>query len=135
MVIIFHCICGHIESFIQFANHHRPFWISPRQVIVLPVSKPFKQYADEVAQKLWEAGIYAEADMSDNTLPKRIRTAEISQYNFILVVGAEEQESRSVNVRNRDDVGTKGKSATVPLDDIVKQMTALKESRRYENHL
>lgn len=57
----------------------RPFWVSPRQVIVLPVAAPFKEYATEVASKLWDAGIYAEADMTDSTLNKRIRNAEIAQ--------------------------------------------------------
>lgn len=37
-----------------------------------------------MAQRLWDAGFYADADMTDNTLPKKIRNGEIAQYNFIL---------------------------------------------------
>jgi threonyl-tRNA synthetase len=62
----------------------RPFWISPRQVLVVPVAGPHKDYASEVTKKLWDAGLWADADLSDSTLPKKIRNGEISQYNFIL---------------------------------------------------
>jgi threonyl-tRNA synthetase len=64
---------------------HRPFWLSPRQVLVIPVNTATHgAYAEEVAKTLWDAGIYAEADLSSAMLNKRIRTAELSQANFIL---------------------------------------------------
>ena len=130
----------------------RPFWLSPRQVVVLPVAAPFKAYAQEVANKLWDAGLYADVDNTDSTLNKRIRNSELAQvstmlcllgicrlfvqYNFIIVVGQEEQEQRSVNLRNRDDAETaKGKSETVDLELVVKQMVALKAERRLANRL
>lgn len=62
----------------------RPFWISPRQVIVIPVAAPHKEYAKEVTKKLFDAGFYVDTDLTDNTLPKKIRNGEIAQYNFIL---------------------------------------------------
>lgn len=51
------------------------------------------------------------------------------------VVGQEELDSKSVNVRNRDDIGMKAKSAMVPLDEISKKLAALKKSRSLENKL
>lgn len=58
------------------------------------------------------------------------------QWNFILVVGEEELKDQSVNVRNRDDAGVKGKAPkTIKLDEVVELMTALKKSRRTENQL
>ena len=50
----------------------RPFWISPRQAIVVPVAAPHKDYAQEVMQKLWDAGIWSEVDLTDATLNKKI---------------------------------------------------------------
>jgi threonyl-tRNA synthetase len=44
-------------------------------------------------------------------------------------------DTRSVNVRNRDDVGTKARSEALPLDEVVKRMVALKAERRIENKL
>ena len=94
-------------------------------------------------------------DNGENTLPKKIRNGEIAQYNFILgeffpsligffdcysnaiilVVGQEELDARSVNVRNRDDVGTKAKGEMVSLDKIVEQLVELKKLRSLENKL
>ena len=51
------------------------------------------------------------------------------------MVGQTELETRSVNVRNRDNIGQKGRDETVPLDDIIKKLVALKESRSLENKL
>lgn len=52
-----------------------------------------------------------------------------------IVVGQEELDAQSVNIRNRDDVGTKARASTVPLDEVVEKMIALKSSRRLENRL
>jgi threonyl-tRNA synthetase len=52
-----------------------------------------------------------------------------------LVVGQEELESRSVNVRNRDDVGTKAKTAMMPLDIIISKLLKLKTSKSLQNTL
>ena len=62
----------------------RPFWLSPRQVVVIPVAAAFKDYATKVAKTLWDAGIFAEVDMSDNTLNKKIRNGQTAQWNFIM---------------------------------------------------
>ena len=86
-------------------------------------------------QILWDAGIYSEVDLSDATLNKKIRNAEIAQHNFILTVGTEEASDRSVNVRNRDDVGTKARGQTIPLKEVVEKMVALKTERRLANKL
>ncbi|OCH92766.1 threonyl-tRNA synthetase [Obba rivulosa] len=138
-VIIHRAILGSLERFIAIITEHFagkwPFWISPRQVLVVPVAVPYREYATEVADKLSQLGLYADVDNGADTLPKKIRNGEIAQYNFILVVGQEELDSRSVNVRNRDDVGSKAKTATIPLDEIARKLFALKESRSLENKL
>ncbi|KAF8884216.1 tars protein [Gymnopilus junonius] len=138
-VIIHRAILGSLERFIAIITEHFagkwPFWLSPRQVLVIPVAAPYKDYATEVTDKLSSLGLYADVDNGDNTLPKKIRNGEIAQYNFILVVGQEELDARSVNVRNRDDVGTKNKGEMVKLDTIVEQLAELKKSRRLENKL
>lgn len=56
--------------------HPRPFWLSPRQAIVVPVAAPHKAYAQEVMQTLWDAGIYSEVDLSDVTLNKKIVSSD-----------------------------------------------------------
>lgn len=58
-----------------------------------------------------------------------------SDIYFLSVVGQEELDGRSVNVRNRDDVGTKSKGEMVPLDEVTAKLVALKHGRRLENKL
>ena len=100
-------------------------------------------------------GLFADVDTTGETLNKKIRNGETSQYNFILgtltarlemisiiilrmyviVVGQQEEESRSVNVRNRDDVGTKKQGAMEALDEVVKKLLNLKKTKSLENKL
>ncbi|KAF9021675.1 threonyl-tRNA synthetase [Hymenopellis radicata] len=86
-VIIHRAILGSLERFIAIITEHFagkwPFWISPRQVVVIPVAGPFNEYASRVGDRLSSLGLYADVDNSDNTLAKKIRNGEIAQYNFI----------------------------------------------------
>ncbi|KAG8958477.1 threonyl-tRNA synthetase [Tulasnella sp. 419] len=138
-VMIHRAILGSLERFIGIITEHTggkwPFWLSPRQVLVVPVAVPYKDYASEVAQKLLDAGLFVDVDNGADTLPKKIRNGEIAQYNFILVVGQEELDGRSVNVRNRDDVGTKAKGEMIPLDEVVQKFVELKTERRLQNKI
>lgn len=138
-VIIHRAILGSVERMMGIVIEHFagkfPFWLSPRQIQVIPVAAAFFDYAKEITARLVSLGIFADADLSDNTLNKKIRNAELAQYNFIFVVGEAEATSRSVNIRNRDDVGTKAKGQTVPLDEVLKNIVQLKESRSLENKL
>lgn len=139
--MIHRAIVGSLERFIailieNFAGKW-PFWLSPRQVLVVPVTGSVYGYAEQVRQKLWDAGFFADVDLSDNTLNKKIRNGELAQYNFVFVVGHEEQETASVNVRNRDTDPTvaKGKTETIKLDTVIQQLQKLKETKELSNQL
>jgi len=107
-VIIHRAIYGSLERMMAILIEHTggkwPFWISPRQAIVLPVSEKLDSYAEEVRQALHEGGFYVDSDLSDKKLQKKIRESQLAQYNYILVVGEKELESKTVNVRTRDNV-------------------------------
>ncbi|KAJ1648419.1 threonyl-tRNA synthetase [Coemansia asiatica] len=132
-VIIHRAILGSLERMIGILTENFagkwPMWLSPRQVMVVPVTGVVFDYAQSVRDKLHNAGFYADVDLGGETLNKKIRNAELSQYNFICVVGAEEEEENSVNVRCRDDVGTKTKGQTIPLSKFIEQIAAIKDSR------
>ncbi|KAG2219048.1 hypothetical protein INT45_008892, partial [Circinella minor] len=136
-VIIHRAILGSVERMMGILIEHFggkfPFWLSPRQVSVIPVAAPFLDYAQKITAQLVSNGIYADTDTTDNTLNKKIRNSELSQYNFIFVVGAEEESTQSVNVRNRDDVGTKAKGQTIPLETVINGLVGLKENKTLEN--
>lgn len=86
-VIIHRAILGSVERMIAILTESFggkwPFWLSPRQIAIVPVSPPFYGYAEEVRSIFYEAGFSVEADLGESTLPKKIRNAEIAQYNFI----------------------------------------------------
>ena len=79
-----------------------PFWLSPRQVIILTVSNKHADFAEKVKNRLVFEGFYADVDDSNNTLKKKIRNAQLGQYNYILVAGDKELENGTVTVRERD---------------------------------
>ncbi|KAJ7543976.1 hypothetical protein O6H91_09G060700 [Diphasiastrum complanatum] len=107
-VIIHRAILGSVERMFAILLEHYggkwPFWLSPRQAIVCPVSEKFTEYAIQVRDEVHKAGFYIEADTTDRKLQKKIREAQLAQFNYILVVGEEEASSGKVNVRTRDNV-------------------------------
>ncbi|KAL0206934.1 hypothetical protein P9112_012645 [Eukaryota sp. TZLM1-RC] len=107
-VMIHRAILGSLERFMAMALEHLggkwPFWLSPRQICVVPVSSPFDGYAEKVRDVLHNEGFFVDADLSNRKLAKKVREAQLEQYNYILVVGAEEQEKETVNIRTRDNV-------------------------------
>jgi threonyl-tRNA synthetase len=80
-----------------------PFWLSPRQCIIVPVDLKYSDYAGELQQIIHDAGYYVDVDETPRTLNKKVREAQLAQYNFILVVGQQEIDARAVNVRTREN--------------------------------
>lgn len=88
-VIIHRAILGSVERMLAILTESYagkwPFWLSPRQVMVIPVGPAFDDYAHEVQQKLYEAGFMCEVDTdAGDTMNKKIRNAQLAQFNFIL---------------------------------------------------
>ncbi|XP_011820654.1 PREDICTED: probable threonine--tRNA ligase 2, cytoplasmic isoform X2 [Mandrillus leucophaeus] len=107
-VIIHRAILGSVERMIAILSENYggkwPFWLSPRQVMVIPVGPTCEKYALQVSSEFFEEGFMADVDLDHNcTLNKKIRNAQLAQYNFILVVGEKEKINNAVNVRTRDN--------------------------------
>lgn len=99
-VMIHRAILGSVERFMAILTENTggrfPFWISPRQAVVIPVRQEFTDYAREVAEKIYQCGFQVRADVSDEVLKKKLALAYQDKYNFVLVVGQKEAESGSV---------------------------------------
>ncbi|KAI8803912.1 hypothetical protein BJ742DRAFT_872276 [Cladochytrium replicatum] len=133
-VMIHRAILGSVERFTAILMEHFggkwPFWISPRQAIVIPVVPSYNDYAEKVAKRFFNAGFEVEADVSDSTMQKKVRNAELGQFNFMFVVGEKEQEGDAVNVRNRDqDQKDKGRGTMVPVEEMIAVFKVLKETK------
>mmetsp|Transcript_47664 Transcript_47664/g.158891 ORF Transcript_47664/g.158891 Transcript_47664/m.158891 type:complete len:791 (+) Transcript_47664:31-2403(+) len=106
-VMIHRAVLGSVERMIAILTEHFagkwPFFLSPRQAMVMAVSPAFEEYARAVQRRVRKAGYFVDLDDSHRTLNKMVREAQLSQYNFILVVGKEEAAEAAVNVRTRDN--------------------------------
>lgn len=92
--MIHRAILGSLERFIAILTEHIggkwPFWVSPRQAIVVPVSEKFLEYGEKVALYLHQQGFDVELDKTNLTLGKKVRNSQLAQWNYILVVGEKE---------------------------------------------
>jgi threonyl-tRNA synthetase len=107
-VMIHRAMLGSVERmFAVLCEHYGgkwPLWLSPRQVMLIPVHASWNEYCEQVQQKLREARFYVDVDFSKNTFQKKVRNAQVAQYNFQLVVGEQEVTNGTVNIRNRENV-------------------------------
>ena len=138
-VMIHRAILGSLERMIAILTEHFagkwPFWLSPRQIIVIPITGIYNAYAQEVHDLLHNAGFNVDMDVSPNTIKKKVLVAQQESYNFAFIVGEQESLERSVNVRNCRNEGKQERAETVKLDDIVARLDALKASKSLVNEL
>ncbi len=100
------------ERFIGFLLEHYagnfPAWLAPKQVIVLPISDKYQDYADEVVKFLKNLDIRASIDSRSEKAGKKIRDAEVAKIPYMLIVGEKEAAGRAVSVRKHggEDLGS-----------------------------
>uniref|UniRef100_A0A8C2XD60 threonine--tRNA ligase n=1 Tax=Cyclopterus lumpus TaxID=8103 RepID=A0A8C2XD60_CYCLU len=129
-VMIHRAVLGSLERMIAILAENFggkwPLWLSPAQVMVIPVGGNSESYSKQVVQQFCEAGFMV--DLNDDqgaTLNKKIRSAQLAQYNYIFVVGDKESESGTVNVRCRG-----GKQlGRRPTEEVLTSLTRLRDTR------
>ena len=103
-VVIHRAISGSLERWMWVLIEHFawvfPLWLAPRQIIVVPVLPMFDEYATKVMKELKDAWIRAKGDFSTDWLNKKVRNAEKMHNNYILVIWEEEENNKTVSVRN-----------------------------------
>lgn len=123
-VIIHRAILGSVERFMSILIEHYagafPAWLSPVQVVVLPISDKHSEYAKAVVAKMKEQDIRVELNDKNEPLNARIRDAQLQKIPYILVVGDKEIESESVSIRHR---GQK-ESSVQKLQEFTNQLKA-----------
>ncbi|WP_241977104.1 threonine--tRNA ligase [Cryobacterium sp. Sr8] len=128
-VMIHRALFGSIERFFAVLTEHYagafPVWLSPVQVVGIPVAEQYGPYLDEIIARLKAAGVRAEVDNSDDRMQKKIRTHTKAKVPFQLIVGEEDRSNRSVSFRFRDGTQENG----VPVDDAVSRIVESIRSR------
>ncbi|XP_022920739.2 threonine--tRNA ligase 1, cytoplasmic isoform X1 [Onthophagus taurus] len=128
-VMIHRAILGSVERMIAILTESYagkwPFWLSPRQAMVIPIAPAFDDYAQEVRKKIYDAGFMCEVDTdAGDTMNKKVRNAQLAQFNFILVVGEKERSSNTVNVRTRDNVV----HGEISVDGLIEKFNTLRDN-------
>ncbi|MFJ6416090.1 threonine--tRNA ligase [Paeniglutamicibacter sp. NPDC091659] len=128
-VMIHRALFGSVERFMGVLTEHYagafPAWLSPVQVVGIPVAEAFNEYMFDVIDKLKAAGIRAEADISSDRFPKKIRTASKEKVPFVLIAGGDDAEAGAVSFRFRDGSTDNG----VPVDEAVARIVAAVKNR------
>ena len=131
-IMIHRVVFGSIERFIGILIEHFagafPTWLAPVQVKVLPISDKSMDYAQNVLNKLTEAGIRAEVDTRAEKIGYKIREAQTAKIPYMLVVGQKEEEENTVSVRSRADGDEGARSLDTFIADILKEIET-KENR------
>ena len=106
-VVIHRAISGSLERFMGVMIEHFagafPVWLSPVQVIILPISEHQKEYAENIYRELKENDIRVELDDSNESLGKRIRNAKMSKTPYVIVVGDKEKDGNVITVEGRKE--------------------------------
>jgi len=104
-VMIHRAILGSFERFIGILTEHYagefPMFIAPTQVAIVPIAETHNEYAKEIADKLIDLGADFEIFDKNESLNKRIRTAEKGRVPMIIVIGDEEVQAKTVAIRDR----------------------------------
>ncbi len=120
---------GSIERFLGVLVEHYagafPVWLSPVQVLGVPVADDFADYLGEVLDRLKRLGVRVELDSSDDRFPKKIRNASKSKVPYVLIAGEDDRAAGAVSFRFRDGSQKNG----VPVDDAVAEILTAIETR------
>ena len=116
---------GSMERFVAVLLEHTggkfPLWLTPDQVVVLPISEKYNDYAQEVARQLNIADVRTQVDDRNEKIGRKIRDNELKRIPYLLIVGEKEAEENKVSVRAQGE-GDKGQ---MTIDEFIAFMTDL----------
>ena len=121
-IMVHRAILGSLERFIGILIEHYggafPAWLSPTQVIVLPITDRNLNYGRKVVDILSTKGVRAEVDSRSETLQSKIRNAQLQKIPYMLVVGDKEQVQNKVSSRHRE----RGDEGSRKIDVFIKAL-------------
>ena len=127
-VMLHRALFGSLERFIGILIEHYagkfPFWISPLQTVVIPISEDFEDYAKNVCDKIKQAGISSIVDLKNHNLNYKIRDHSLAKIPLLLICGKKEVDSNSVTIRRLDS----NKQENMELKKFLKTFSALNKA-------
>jgi len=127
-VMLHRALFGSLERFIGILIEHYagkfPFWISPLQTVVIPISEEFDNYAIQVSKKIKKAGISSFVDLKKHNLNYKIRDHSHAKIPLLLICGKKEVDSNSVTIRRMDS----NKQENMDLNLFLKKFSAFNKA-------
>ena len=127
-VMLHRALFGSLERFIGILIENYsgklPFWISPLQSVVIPVSNDFDSYAKKVYSKVRDAGITCDVNLKNHNLNYKIREHSLSKIPLLLICGKKEVDSNTVTIRRLDS----NKQENMELETFLKKFSALNKA-------
>ena len=97
---------GSMERFVAVLIEHTggkfPLWLAPDQVVVMPISEKFNDYAQKLSDLLNNSDIRTVLDDRNEKIGRKIRDNELKKIPYLLIVGENEMNNNTVSVRRRD---------------------------------
>ena len=119
---------GSMERFVAVLLEHTggkfPLWLTPEQVVILPISEKYNEYAETVNRKLNMCNIRAHVDDRNEKVGKKIRDNELKRIPFLLIVGEKEMADGTVSVRVQGEGGDKGAMSLADFTAMVGEQVA-----------
>ncbi len=129
-VMIHRTVLGSIERFmgILLENYsgNLPPWLSPEQIIILPISEKYDRYSLKVYNELQKTGYRIMIDRRVESLNKKIRQAEMSKIPYMVIIGEKEEKSGTITVRKK----TGGEIREVKIPDFLKAFKDIVDNRK-----
>ena len=127
-VMLHRALFGSLERFIGILIENYagkfPFWISPLQTVVIPISEEFDDYAIKVSKKIKEAGMSSNVDLKKHNLNNKIRDHSLAKIPLLLICGKKEVDSNTVTIRRLDS----NKQENMDLNLFLKTFSALNKA-------
>ena len=124
-VMLHRALFGSLERFIGILIENYagkfPFWISPLQTVVIPISEDFEEYAKKVSEKIINTGMSSFVDLKNHNLNYKIREHSLAKVPVLLICGKKEVDSNSVTIRKLDS----NKQENMELNLFLKKYSAL----------
>lgn len=134
--VMIHCaLLGSIERFLSVYIEHTagrfPVWVAPEQIRILTVNQEEQtvQFAEEVARKAFDLGLRVSVDNDNESVGKKIRSAELAKVPYTLVVGQKEMETGEFMPRIRKDIEVNPEHQPVTIDEFLKTVANEAKSR------
>ncbi len=106
-IMLHRAIFGSMERFLGILIEHFkgkfPLWLSPNPLVIIPVAKTHHEYAIELKKQFKDKGLDCVIDLSEDSLGKKIRAAQIRQTNYMITIGDNEVQNNSLSLRTRDN--------------------------------